>query len=406
MSAFKILAAIFMVIGSLSSLGAAAPNEYIIVLKAGISARSVDAHVGEVHGMHANSLGRRELNLPGVEDIYSIGTFQGYCGTFDNDTISKIQAMPEVSSVWLDEGAEELAWVKQDNAEHGLASLSSRGPGQTAFSYEDTAAKGLFAYVVDSGIQADHPDFGGRVTRGFSINGNYDNIRPHGTMVAGVLASKTYGVAKNAQIIDVRANEIGNSKAAWVLSGINWAAKDIIDKGRTRQAVINVSLNAKASVAKVSDMFAPPDKSPVNLAVEAAFKLGVLTVAAAGNENTSDPVTVTPGSARNALTVGAIDRDWKFSGNFSNHGSMVDILAPGTNVVTISSAQTGPVRVDGTSFASPYVAGVALSLSALEKFGSVQELVDRIKALGTAGKVTGLPPNTVNLVAFNGAPSA
>lgn len=141
---------------------------------------------------------------------------------------------------------------------------------------------------------------------------------------------------------------------------------------------------------------------PLNRAVEAAFRLGILTIAAAGNErHTSE--WVTPASAPNAITVGAIDKDWKFWDD-SNHGSLVDILAPGADVLTISSETTETVRGSGTSLAAPYVAGIALCLSALENFRTVQELTDRIKGLATPGKVGGLRPNTVDLVAYNGAP--
>lgn len=114
---------------------------------------------------------------------------------------------------------------------------------------------------------------------------------------------------------------------------------------------------------------------------------------------------MTPASARNAMTVGAINKDWTYTAE-SNHGPMIGILAPGGDVLTISSAAAGTVRATGTSLAAPYVAGVALCLSALQNFRTPQELVDRIKELGTPGKVGGLPDSTVNLVAYNGVPAA
>lgn len=144
-----------------------------------------------------------------------------------------------------DQPGTELVLVGQENADHGLASLSNRGPGASLFRYDDTAGKGTFAYVVDSGIQSSHPEFGGRVTQGYSLNGNFDNPRPHGTMVAGVLASKTYGVAKNAEIIDVRISHSRESLThSSILNGLNWAVGDIINRGRVGKAVINVSQSA------------------------------------------------------------------------------------------------------------------------------------------------------------------
>lgn len=158
-----------------------------------------------------------------------------------------------------DQPGKELVLVGQENADHGLASLSNRGPGASLFRYDDTSGKGTFAYVVDSGIQSSHPEFGGRVTQGYSLNGNFDNPRPHGTMVAGVLASKTYGVAKNAEIIDVRISHNKQSLThSSILNGLNWAVDDIIKRGRVRTAVINVSqgtcINNRASVSETENL--------------------------------------------------------------------------------------------------------------------------------------------------------
>lgn len=96
MPALKELLAFLTVICSSALFGAALEQKYIVVLKDGISARSVDLHLAQTHDIHANSIGRRELDLPGIEDTYSIGDFQGYSGTFDNDTVAKIRDLPEV----------------------------------------------------------------------------------------------------------------------------------------------------------------------------------------------------------------------------------------------------------------------------------------------------------------------
>ncbi|ATY60616.1 alkaline serine protease Alp1 [Cordyceps militaris] len=393
----KLLTILTAALYSSALVGAAEEQKYIVVLKEGISARSVDFHIAQARNIHSNSLGRRELDLAGIEDTYSIGDFQGYSGTFDNDTVAKIQNLAEVDRIVPDQAGKELVLVRQDNSDYGLASISNRGPGATLYRYDDTAGKGTFGYVVDSGIQSSHPEFEGRVTQGYSFDGNFDNPTPHGTMVAGVLASKTYGVAKKAEIINVRISSAQQRvTGSSILGGINWAVNDIVDRGRVGKAVINVSQSGGFNIN---------GPSPINSAVEAAFRLGILTIAAAGNDfGTVESESITPGSAPNALTVGAIDKSWKFS-DFSNHGKMVDILAPGTDVLTISSKEAGAVRTSGTSLAAPYVAGIALYLCAVQNFRTAKDLTDRIKALGTPGKASNLPANTVNLVAYNGAPA-
>lgn len=70
------------------------PNKYIVTLKENVAASKRDAHLSWVNNVHARSLGRRQL--PGVEQTYSINTFQGYAGSFDEATIEEIKASPEV----------------------------------------------------------------------------------------------------------------------------------------------------------------------------------------------------------------------------------------------------------------------------------------------------------------------
>ncbi|OAA76818.1 oryzin precursor [Akanthomyces lecanii RCEF 1005] len=366
---------------------------FIVVLKKGISTRSVDSHIESVHAMHMNSLGRRELSLPGIKDVFSIGNFQAYSGTFDDDTLQKIRELPEVDGAELEQKFTPGAVATQEAADHGLASMSSHGPGANNFIYDESAGKGTFAYVIDSGIQGAHPDFGGRVKQGFSATGSFDNLYNHGTRVAGCLGSTTYGVAKHAEIIDVRVFEHANGTTAEnILRGFSWAVEDILNKSQAHKSVINISM--------VAEGLENADNDPVTRAVEAAFQKGILTVIGAGNK-AYNVREVAPAAAPNAVTVGAIDRDWALWSS-SGVGAGVDILAPGVDILTITSENNEPIRGSGTSFATPYVSGVALYLAALETFKSPQEWIDKIKALGTAGKVSGLRDDTVNLVAYDG----
>lgn len=79
-----------------SSTSAFIPNKYIVTLKEDVVASKRDAHLSWVNDVHSRSLGRRQL--PGVKKTYSINTFQGYAGSFDEATIEEIKASPEVQS--------------------------------------------------------------------------------------------------------------------------------------------------------------------------------------------------------------------------------------------------------------------------------------------------------------------
>lgn len=130
----------------------------------------------------------------------------------------------------------------QNNAPWGLASLSSSRPGSTTYNYDDSAGSGGYVYVVDSGINIAHNDFGGRAVRGYNAaGGSFDDTIGHGTHVAGTIGGSTYGVAKKTNIIDVKVFIGRESSTSIILDGFNWAVNDAVSKGR-RGAVVNMSL--------------------------------------------------------------------------------------------------------------------------------------------------------------------
>lgn len=123
---------------------------------------------------------------------------------------------------------------------------------------------------------------------------------------------------------------------------------------------------------------------------------------ASGNENLV-AATRSPASAPEAITVGAVDSAWK-EGSYSNHGDAVDILAPGTGVLSAYiGSNSATASSTGTSMATPHVVGLALYLAALEDLNTPAALTARILELATEGAASGLRTGTPNLVAFNGA---
>ena len=133
--------------------------------------------------------------------------------------------------------------VSQDGVEWGLSTLSSSEPGGNTYTYDSSAGKGSFAYILDSGVNAEHEDFGGRVELVYNAAGgeHVDDIG-HGTHVAGTIGGATYGVAKEAALISVKVFVGVESSTSIILDGFDWAVKDITDKGRESRSVINMSL--------------------------------------------------------------------------------------------------------------------------------------------------------------------
>lgn len=109
-----------------------------------------------------------------------------------------------------------------------------------------------------------------------------------------------------------------------------------------------------------------------------------------------------PASAANAITVGATTSGnaWAY---YSNYGSVVDVLAPGTSITSAWIGSTSAKStISGTSMATPHITGLALYLIALEGLKTPATVTARIKALAKSGVISGVPSGTTNLFAYNG----
>ncbi|CAN8097636.1 unnamed protein product [Discula destructiva] len=366
------------------------PNKFIVTLKQDIASGAREAHLSWVNEVHARSLGRRQL--AGVEKTYSIADFQAYAGSFDAATIEEIKASPEVAAVEEDKVWSLYALTTQTSAPSwGLGAISHKaGAGVSSYIYDSSAGSGTYGYVLDTGINAAHRDFGGRASLGYSVfSGSTADTEGHGTHCAGTIAGTTYGVAKKATIIAVKVFAGDEGTVADVLDGFDWAVNDIISKGRESISVVSMSLGGEFSTA-------------FNNAVNSAYSSGVLSVVAAGNE-AQNVANVSPASAANAVTVGATTSSDAFASSYSNFGAAVDILAPGTGITSAWIGSTSAVMtITGTSMAAPHVAGIVLYLKALEGLTTPASTVSRLQALSVSGVISGVPSSTINKLAYNG----
>lgn len=245
----------------------------------------------------------------------------------------------------------------QEGATWGLDTIDGTTDGSYTYISEGS---GVRIYIVDTGVDALHPEFAGRVVDGFDAFGqNLDqtDCNGHGTHVAGVAAGRYFGVAKSATIVPVRVmdcNGVGNTTT--LTQGIDW----ILRSHSGGLGVVNMSIGG----SKDSD---------VDAITERLVDAGLVVVAAAGNSGT-DACQVSPASARGVIAVAAVDRDGSRA-SFSNYGSCVDISAPG---VQINSANSEDYRfsrlMSGTSQASPFVAG-AIATYALSSRQSSESLL-------------------------------
>lgn len=294
------------------------------------------------------------------------------------------------------------ALTTQSNAPWGLGRISHRKSGATDYVYDDSAGEGTYSYIIDTGIFTQHVEFEDRATfaANFADDGEDFDGNGHGTHVSGTIGSRAYGVAKKTNLIGVKVlGADGSGSNSGVISGIEFAVNDATSKGRIGKALANMSLGGIFNKA-------------TNQAVAAAVRAGLFMGIAAGNDGLPAALS-SPASEKTACTVGATDKtDTRAS--YSNFGSVVDIFAPGSEILsTWINSTTDTNTISGTSMATPHVVGLGAYLIGLEGPSKPQALCERIRTLATANALSGvggltagglLPglTGTPNLLVYNG----
>ncbi len=312
----------------------------------------------------------------------------------------------------------EIAWIPSEVKEEVYP--ESIGDDETYYFYQwnlpaidaplawnaGYTGKGASVYVLDSGVQGNHPDLASNLNTELSrsfIKGEEWNAAPgfssHGTHVAGTIAAAdnnfgVIGVAPNAEIVAIK-----------VLSGINGSgplsviSEALVYSGTQGADVINMSLGAELNKnGKLIDANGVAYKIPAKYvmeivnaqqrAVDYAFKQGSTIIASAGNDPTNydgnSAYIKLPGSLNNIITVSATSPvGWNYETNpvtnfdvptsYTTHGkSLIDVAAPGGDVNfqlpngyysgldrVLSTTVNGWNWMSGTSMAAPHVAGVA-----------------------------------------------
>lgn len=399
-------------------------DRYIVTLKPGVS---LDSHINEVNAMHALACSQSgDKPFQGVSHQYNISEFRGYAGQFAAPVISQLNAHDDVEniepdSVWETAAAPEAGnprssvplpkvplpkgpkmpgmpsvpllpkILTQANAPWGLNQISHRGADKEhkGYTYDSSAGRGSYAYVIDTGIDIHHKEFENRAYDGYREfpNMKFVDTDGHGTMVAGVIAGKTYGVAKRARLVNVKVMDKPKGPFRAVLAGIDWAVKDITTHKRFSRAVINLSLTG-------------PHSASINKAIDSAFKLGITTVAAAGDGG-KDVSESSPGSARQAIAVASTDELRKRASD-SNYGSGVTLFAPGVNIpsAAIGEGNEASHTGSGTGLAAAHVTGIAIYFQTMMRYPDIFAVKRFLTSVATP-KVVHDTKGSPNLFAYN-----
>jgi type VII secretion-associated serine protease mycosin len=237
-----------------------------------------------------------------------------------------------------------------------------------------TRGYGVTVAVVDSGVSAEHPQLRDAVEGGRNVLGDgtpaTTDCFGHGTLVAGIIAGRGAagtgftGLAPEAKILPVKALESirpeqgGESALA---RGIDTAVDEKVD-------VINVSATSTV------------DAPALRRAVERALDADIVVVAAVGNDEGRTAGRTYPAAYPGVLAVAAVQEDGTRA-DFSRIQDYVAVAAPGAGIVAPAPTGDGYVRdVGGTSFATPYVSGVAALVRSYRPRLHAAEVVERITA--------------------------
>jgi len=237
---------------------------------------------------------------------------------------------------------------------------------------------GVHVYVIDTGIDVDHPEFEGRAITTIEVmqpkiytckEGELDCARDkhgHGTFSAALIGGKRFGVAKNVTLHSIKSfMDGGVGKMSWIVLSLDW----VVSHGH-RPAVVYMGFSA------------PGTSNCMTAEIEAATRKGIAVIAAAGDD-AGDSCTFSPAAVPSAVTVSAstkTDGIWPLG----NNGACVDVSAPGENII---SARPGNKQdlATSTSSAAALVAGAA---ALIVREGNITDVSSSILARATSNVLT------------------
>lgn len=339
------------------------PDSYIVVLKRDVS------NVPDV----ANHMAR-DRNIE-VGHVYE-HAIKGFAANIPEARLAELRRDNRVAYIEADGVAEicstslfqTLPWGI-DNVDADVSTtLAGNGSG---------AVSGVRIYILDTGIQPDHPDLnvvGGRNFVGKTMGkfaNNYKDGHGHGTHCAGTAAARdngsyVVGVAPGAPLYAVKVlSDQGSGSWSGIIAGLDWVASQA--GLTTDRCLASMSLGGSFNQAG-------------NDAVASCVLNHNVVVVVAAMNNGADAANYSPASADTAITVGAYDATNALA-SFSNWGAKVDISAPGVSVLSTYIGSTTR-SMSGTSMATPHVAGAAALYRAANPTVGAVDVRNRLVADG------------------------
>jgi subtilisin family serine protease len=277
-------------------------------------------------------------------------------------------------------------------------------PLDNHYAYDDTAGGAATAYVLDTGIDLDHPDFGGRASFGADfINDGTPRDADcvgEGTAVAGAIGGQEFGVAKRVRLVSVRTLDcrgVGTLEA--VLDGFNFV---IANARRPAVAMVDLDdfcIDNNHQIVPCSPGF----RAAVIAAEDALVGSGISVVANAG-DHSGDACQRSSGAAPGAFYVGATTIDDRIMAA-SNFGSCLTMFAPGEAIPT--DIPTGTMTFSSTTMAAALVTGTVALFAGKPEFAGKSPAdikTELLRNRSTPNVINGLSADSPNKLLYTGPP--
>jgi subtilisin len=363
--------------GAGSADPAASSGRYIVVLRGSVASPAAVAHAQATKH-------RAELGF-----VYR-AAIKGYSAGLSRRAVGELRSDPLVAAVVEDREVQVAAQRLPTGIDRIDGELSSSASGDGLGGVDVDLA------VLDTGIDTGHPDL--NVVGGVACNGSgYGDRNGHGTHVAGIAAARddgagVVGVAPGARLWAVRVlNNSGKGSWSNVICGIDW-----VTANAGTIEVANLSLGGSGSEPAASGC---STGDPLHDAICGSVQAGVTYTVAAGN-SAANAQGFVPAAFDEVITVSALtDFNGQPGGgaaptcradiddtlaDFSNFGSDVDLIAPGTCIY--STYRGGRyATLSGTSMASPHVAGAAALYRSANPDASPEAVKTALESAGNGG---------------------
>ncbi len=324
------------------------PGSYVVIFKSKMTPESMNLS-------KENRINVVESKINQLKDSYQFDVkfkygscLQGFSAKMDENTAVAMAHDPRVESIELD----RVAHANLQTIPAGIIRIGGTRSSTISGNGSGTVS-GVDIFIIDTGIQSNHPDLNVVGGANFNDGGSFEDLNGHGTFVAGVAAaidntSYIVGVAPGANLYAVRVlNASGSGAFSQVLAGVDWVTLQKL-ANRSRPMVANLSLGAYVGTTRYNFL---------DYGIRNSISAGVVYSLAAGN-GPNNAAYFSPAHTTEALTVGAYNASNNTWASFSNYGSVIDILAPGVNVLSTYMGSS-MAYISGTSASAPHVAGTA-----------------------------------------------